>query len=215
VDSQKGLVIVFDGPDGVGKTTQLKLTAEWLTSQGHEVYTTRASGGTPIGEALRKVSLSDIERPPEVDVYISLAMHTALASDINERKDSGIICLVDRSPMALVAYNIYGSQLEDSKLGYDAFEHLMKLWQPDLILMINADQSIINERRQKRTGKPVDYFEKKDAAFHERVREGYSKALQILQQNPSWYKQLRLVDGAPHEDEVQAEIRQTLESVLS
>jgi dTMP kinase len=206
-----GKIIVFDGPDGVGKTTQLKLTASWLEGQGYKVYATRASGGTPIGEELRKVSLSDVERPPEVDVYISLAMHTALGMDLATRKVHDAICLVDRSPMAVIAYNTFGSELKDQQMGYDAFDTLMERWSPDLLLMINADQAIIDKRRQARTEKPADYFEKKGAAYHQRVREGYEKAAELTKQKGI---NLQHIDGAPSEEVVQQSIQKAVSSVL-
>ncbi len=210
----KGRVIVFDGPDGVGKTTQLKLTAEYLADRGYDVYTTRASGGTPIGEALRVVSLSDTERPPETDLYISLAMHTALGLDLEKRRKKGQICIVDRGPMAIMAYNTYGSELKDQQLGFDTFEKMMKLWAPDTAVFLDAAQSIVDERRKSRTGKPLDYFEKKGEAYHQRVRKGYEKALEILEANPDWGISVKTIDGAPTQDEVQAEIRHIVEPIL-
>ena len=79
----QGLKIAFDGPDGVGKTTQVKIAADFL-SKFSDTHVTRAAGGTPIGEELRKVSLGDKPRSPEVNVYLSLAMHTALGQDISK-----------------------------------------------------------------------------------------------------------------------------------
>lgn len=207
----KGKVIVFDGPDGVGKSTQLELTAAWLKEQGHNVHTARASGGTPIGEELRKVSLSDTPRPAETDVYISLAMHTALGQDMHQRVSKGQICLVDRSPAAIIAYNAYGSELADKQLAVDAFHKMMRLWDIDLFLMIDANQSIIDDRRAKRTDKPNDYFEKQGKDYHQRVRQGYEVAAKLVTDS---HVNLVQIDGAPSEDKVQKQIRQIIEKVL-
>lgn len=213
--SVRGKVIVFDGPDGVGKTTQLELTAEWLRQSGHDVHTTRASGGTPIGELLRDVSLSDTPRPAEVDVYISLAMHTAVADDLENRRKKQIV-LVDRSPMAVIAYNVFGNRLKDTTFGYDAFETLITLWHPDLCVYIDVPQHIADERRARRNGnqKPTDYFEKQNHAFHDRVRTGYQKALTLLEQHTEWYGRLEEIDGTPDEQTVQNAIRQVVKKVL-
>ncbi len=209
-----GIVIVFDGPDGVGKTTQLELTARWLRSEGRDVYTTRASGGTEIGEALRAASLSDAPRPAEVDVYISLAMHTAVGMDINERRTQDTIILVDRSPMALVAYNIFGGQLKNTAEGYAAYEKLMKLWHPDLCLYVDAPQLTADERRASRQDKPSDYFEKQDGAFHQRVRTGYQEAMKRLKAHPEWRGMLVEIDGQPPQEKVQQSIQQVVNKVL-
>ena len=64
-----GFIIAIDGPDGSGKTTQLTLLKEWLKKKGYKIHSTRASGGTPIGEELRKASLSNTDRSAEVAVF--------------------------------------------------------------------------------------------------------------------------------------------------
>ena len=66
-----GLVVAFEGPDGVGKSTQLALASEELVENGWAVHATRNLGGTPIGEDLRKVMLSEHERPAETDFHLS------------------------------------------------------------------------------------------------------------------------------------------------
>jgi dTMP kinase len=212
--SKEGRIIAIDGPDGVGKTTQIQLTAKFLQEQGQDVHVTRASGGTPIGEAIRKVSLSPIERLPEVDAYLSLAMHTELGHDLQKRKAAGQVCLVDRSPMAVLAYNVYGGLPEDESIGRGAFESMMQLWHPDLIIVLNAAQQLIDVRRHLRSAKPLDYFEQQDSGYHARVRDGYESAVGILREHPDWYGQLALVDGAPDTATVQASIRQVVNKVL-
>lgn len=210
-----GMVIVFDGPDGVGKSTQLKLTEAWLKELGHDVHTGRASGGTPIGEALRSVSLADIPRPAETDVYISLAMGIALGQDLRGRVARGQICLVDRSPAAIIAYNAYGSELSNKQLAVTAFEDMLKLWNINQMIIIDADQAVINQRRAKRIDKPQDYFEKQDHAYHQRVREGYSKAIQLIESHPEWGIELVRIDGAPSEAQVQERVRQAIKNILA
>lgn len=211
---QTGIVIAFDGPDGVGKSTQIDLTASWLRSLGYDVHTARASGGTPIGEELRKASLSDHPRPAEVDVYISLAMHTALGVDIEKRTKNGQICLIDRSPLAILAYNTIGSQLENPKFGYEAMEKMLRLWCLDALFSFEADQKIVNERRKSRSDKPADFYEKQNSAYHERVRHGYSEARNYLVANPNLVKQIIVIDAEPSVDEIQKTIEKHLQKML-
>lgn len=212
--NKTGLVIAFDGPDGVGKSTQVELTAAWLRSLGHDVHTARASGGTPIGEELRKASLSDHPRPAEVDVYISLAMHTALGLDIQKRINNGQICLLDRSPLAILAYNTIGSQLKDQKMGYDAMNKMLKLWGIDVLFLFEADQKIVNARRMARLDKPADFYEKQNSAYHDRVRLGYAEAKKQLKASSGLVKQIICVNAEPSVEEIQKAIEKHLQKML-
>ncbi len=213
MSAPKGYVVAFDGPDGVGKTIQVKLAAEYLEKLGKAVHTTRASGGTPIGEALRATSLSSAERPAEVDVYISLAMQTALGFDLQQRTAQGEICLVDRSPLAVIAYNVMGSELPNRELGFEACQRLLKLWAIDLLIVFTTSQEVVDQRRQLRSATDAvqanNYFENKDAAYHQRVRQGYDRAIQYVKDHPELGIKLVEIDATPsienvHETVVQA-----------
>jgi dTMP kinase len=175
-----GLIIYFDGPDGVGKTTQLKLAEESLLKNNHKVYVTRTIGGTPIGELLRNVILSDNDRPPETDLHIALASQHALAGDILNRRKQGEIVLIDRSPLSIIAYQIHGDGLQQDK-GYTAAQELIELIQPDLSLVYSADNQDLQERRQQRNHHSgSDHFEKQPLEYHERVAEGFKSAAQAF-----------------------------------
>src|SRR3989344_6604308 len=141
-----GFVISLDGPDGVGKSSQVDLLAGYLTNQGQTVHKTRTSGGTPIGEELRKVSLSKISRPARTDMYISLAMAEALGEDIKIRKAKGETIIIDRSPLAIVAYNGYGSEMANKQDALDACEAVAEHLQIDLLIYLTAAQNILDER---------------------------------------------------------------------
>lgn len=211
---KRGLAIAFDGPDGVGKSTQLELAAEWLETLGHDVHTARASGGTPIGEELRKASLSDNPRSAIVDVYISLAMHTALGEDITRRVALGQTCLIDRSPLAIMGYNAYGSQLEDKQRGIEACKEMFRLWQLDALFVFDANQTVLNGRRQTRTDKPSDYFEKQDAAYHERVRQGYEAGVRLLEESPHLVRSIIHIDAEPEIEAVRTAVHAELSTIV-
>lgn len=195
--------MALDGPDGVGKTTQLKLLSKYLTGQGKTVHVTRALGGAPIGEALRQVSLSSENRPAATDVYIALAMYVALAQDIAARKARGEVILIDRSPLAMIAYNAYGGQLPDrssdklTPTKQQIFELCVatcQAWQIDLLLFLDAPQEVLNARRRER--RVDDYFENQNATFHHRVREGYEAGEYYLQSLPELATHLVKVNAA-------------------
>lgn len=201
-------LIVIDGPDGAGKTTQVQLLAAYLAEQGVSVHATRASGGTPIGEELRKVSLSPHERRPETDVYISLAMHTELGFDLRARIKAGQTVIVDRSPLALIAYNTYGSQLPDQQFGIDSCTQLLKLWQIDHFIFMDASQQLLDARRSKRGHS--DYFEMQNSAFHHRVRQGYKAGLDLLQRTRGLVTQTTIVDAAQSVETIQQQITESV-----
>ncbi|HSX53421.1 MAG TPA: dTMP kinase [Patescibacteria group bacterium] len=170
-----GYIIAIDGPDGVGKSTQAELLRKYLVGKGHKVHFTRASGGTPIGEELRRASLSHHPRPVETDLHISLAMQTALGFDLQKRKKAGEVIVVDRSPLAIVAYQVYGNQLKPESDGFDACEKMLRIWGIDTLFVLEAPQPVLDDRRKKRL-KDSDYFEDQPADYHHRVQEGYRDA---------------------------------------
>jgi len=168
-----GLIVYFEGPDGVGKTTQLKLAAEALREKGHTVHETRAIGGTPIGEKLREAFLLDIPRPVETDLHIALACQFALSADVLERRKKGEIVLIDRGPLSILAYQVFGDGL-DKELGYKFAAELFGLIKPDLTVTYRAADGTLVERREHRNQAAVDFFEAKSADYHHEVARGFS-----------------------------------------
>lgn len=210
----KGKIICIDGPDGSGKTTQIELLKKNLEQQGYRVHATRHSGGTPIGEELRKASLSPNTRHPEVDVYISLAMGTELGYEVNRLRDKGEIVLVDRSPLALIAYNTFASQLENKPFGFSASEKLLRQWQIDAILIMEASQDILSKRLQGRTDKPSDYFEQQPPEYFERVQEGYKQAAMFIERLPDMPTELIHINASGSVEDIQKALQVAVRPLL-
>jgi dTMP kinase len=173
---QKGLVILFEGIDGVGKTTQLKLAKEELAKQGLSLHATRYLGGTPIGEKLREVTLSPTERSAETDLYISVAVQTALADLVAAERSQGKIILIDRGPLSLAAYHIYGNGVS-KELGWRYADDSMRRLKPDLVLLYQTKLDTALARAKRRSSK-TDYFASKPKKYFERVMNGFSDASQ-------------------------------------
>lgn len=166
---------MFDGPDGVGKTTQVALAAKTLRSDGYRVQTTRVSGGTPIGEALRDVSLSALDRPVMTDLYIILAQNHALSEQIKSWREAGDVILVDRGPLSIIAYEVYGGGL-DKKRGIAAADEAVALFSPDLMVLYSAPYEVLRKRTKHLSTKKADYFESKPASYFANVAKGYKAA---------------------------------------
>jgi dTMP kinase len=200
-----GLLIIFDGIDGVGKTTQIELARQYLAGQGWTVEVKRNLGGTPIGEALREVIKSPLERPGLTNLYISAAIQEALVGAIRQDRTAGKLILMDRGPVSLAAYAVYGDGLDPSA-GWPYVERGMRQLQPDLSIIYQADiDTALGQTRQK-PGE-ADYFERQPRDYFERVAEGYRQAARR-------YPDSVVIDANRSIEAVQSETRRHIEQLL-
>lgn len=195
-----GLFITFEGPDGAGKTTQVKAFAEKLSALGHEVVLTREPGGTAISDEIRSLILdpahTEMADFAEVLLYAaSRAQH--VQEKIKPSLKSGKIIVCDRFVEASVAYQGYG-------LGID-IERIKAINQfatggliPDRTYLLDLSVAEGRERLQARTG--LDRIEQKGAAYHERVRQGF---LEIAKEHP---QRIRVIDAKRPVNEMAEEI---------
>lgn len=180
MSAKKGLIICFDGPDGVGKTTQLKLAKQSLESNGFKVFTAKAVGGLPLTDLLGQALMLNAERPVETDLYIAIAGQYALADEIIKHKNQGEIVLLDRSPLSIIAYQVYADGLDQAK-GEEAVKDLLQKLSPDLILTYYADEGVAKNRLIERNGEAQrDYFESKPDSYHHLTAEGFREAAKIF-----------------------------------
>jgi dTMP kinase len=169
-----GLLVMFEGVDGSGKTTQIQLVEKKLGEQGWPVMTRRSPGGTPIGEALRSVMLSPGARPPTTDLYIAMAMQEALLESTDPERQSGSVLLLDRSPLSIAAYQIYGGGIDETS-GWSYVDGYMRRWRPDLVIMYDCEAKEALARAQQKSSHK-DYFESMSLGYFERVIQGYHAA---------------------------------------
>lgn len=203
-----GFFITFEGVEGCGKTTQLRLLKEFLTARGYAVTATREPGGTPIGDSIRKLVLASsagcIDSKTELMLYeASRAQH--MREVIGPALSEGHIVLCDRFGDATLAYQGYAQGLP-----VDCIEKLNRFTtgnrSPDLTILLDCPVELGLERtreRAARTGQGMteDRFEKKDLDFHRRVRQGY---LDIAQRTSGRFL---IVDGSREPAVVQAVIQ--------
>lgn len=201
---QNGLVVIFEGIDGVGKTTQLELVQAELEKAGWPVMVTRNMGGTPIGEALRKVIKSPLERPPLTDLYISLAVQEPLLAVIDDARKQGKVVLMDRGPLSLAAYQIYGSGIDES-LGWQHVGAAMDRIKPDAVLLYDMDAEQALARIKDKAGD--DYFESKPVEYFRKVADGFRTAA-------SRYPAATTLDASLSIDEIRRLTIQALDKAL-
>lgn len=206
-----GLVIVFEGVDGVGKTTQLELARKALTEQGWLVHATRNLGGTPIGEELRQVAFSPVERSPETDLYISAAIQAELAKSIEAERAEGKIVLIDRGPLTFASYHIYGNKV-DGRLGWQFADEGMARFSPELVMLYEMNLREALERAKHRAGH-TDYYASKPKKYFEGVEHGYTVAAQRYKEVVTKLHAAQPIDTV-HEQTMQY-IQQALEKKLA
>jgi dTMP kinase len=201
-----GFLVVFEGIDGAGKTTQLESVRATLEAEGWPVHATRNLGGTPIGEELRKVIKSPLERPPETNLYISVAIQVALADAIGAERRQGKLILMDRGPLSLAAYEVYGDKLDEA-LGWQHVEAGLARLRPELTIIYSTDVDTALRRKGEKSGQ-ADYFESKPRDFFERVAEGYQAAARRYPSNTV------TIDANQPAETVQAQTMQAVRQAL-
>ena len=174
-----GLFISFEGTEGCGKTTQIKLLEERLRAAGRTVKPVREPGGTPIGEEIRhtlKHSQQNQAMTAEAELLLMNASRAQLVREvIRPALAAGEIVLGDRFYDSTTAYQGYGRGL-DLKLIRGVIDFAVGDTRPKLTLLLEISPETSAARqasRRKAESVARDRFEEADAAFFGRVAEGY------------------------------------------
>jgi dTMP kinase len=165
-----GRFIVFDGPDGSGKSTQFSRLAG-LAGRHLTVCEVREPGGTPAGEAIRHVlldpALADMSVRCEMLLYMA-SRAELVAERIRPALDRGEFVLADRFVSSTLAYQGAAGGLERSDILSVGRVAIGQTW-PDLTVIFDVDDRIAASR----VSGERDRIESKSAEYHRRVREGY------------------------------------------
>ena len=181
---KKGLFITFEGADGCGKTTQMKLFAEYLKKQNIDVILTREPGGKGLGEKVREILLNyDGPVSDRCESFLFLADRAQnIDIIVNPAVSQGKVVLCDRHIDSTVAYQGYGRGLDIVRIN-KLNEIATNGKKPDLTFVFDIDV----ETSMKRVGKEKDRMESAGIEFHNRVRKGY---LELAKQEPQRIKVL-------------------------
>jgi dTMP kinase len=201
-DRLAGRFLVIDGPDGAGKSTQVKLLAEWLAGEGVKVQPARDPGGTAIGERIRAILLDRLHEEMVVPCELMLYMASRaqlVAQVIRPALEKGQCVLSDRYVSSTVAYQgAGGAEAADVReVGRVA---VGGLW-PDLTIVLDLSA----QSGLARLGKAKDRVESKDFAYHSRVRELF---LEQAREDP---RRWAVVEATGTIEEVQARLRSVIE----
>lgn len=195
-----GKLITFEGPDGAGKTTQVRLVAAALESRGYPVVITREPGGTRLAEEIRGLLLNPLyrEMSPVTEALLYAGARAQLIGEvIIPALAAGMVVLCDRFVDSSLAYQGYGRGLDLGMLQTVNRFVLNKLGSFFTILLDLPPEEGLLRAAGHGGG---DRFEQEELAFHRRVREGY------LALAAAWPERIRMVEAGAPAEAVQANI---------
>ncbi len=168
-----GIFIVLEGVEGAGKSTQARLLSEWIEGFGIEVVLTREPGGTPVGEAIRRVVLDrgDLTMPAETELFLILGARAAFTQEVvRPALAAGKVVLADRFDLSTFAYQGFGRGLDLDQVR-EANAMATGGLKPDLSLVL--DLPVEEGLARKGGGQEGDRIEKEGVSFLSKVLKGY------------------------------------------
>jgi dTMP kinase len=208
---RRGRFITFEGPDGSGKSTQMRLLAGRLASLGLEVVETQEPGGTEIGRQIRRILL-DADNHHLCPVAELLLYFAARSQNVDEvirpACERGAIVLSDRFTDSTLAYQGAGRGIDETVV-LQLHEIACRGVEPDLTVCIDIDAEHGLARVRERNRNHRDRMDEQEISFHQRVRARY---LELAARNPD---RIRIVDGSGTIAEVSEQIWATVAPVVA
>jgi dTMP kinase len=210
---RRGRFITFEGLDGSGKSTQIRMLAERLRAMGHEVFETAEPGGTPIGRQIRRILLDNTnhELAPIAEMLLMFACRAQNVDQwILPALGNGKIVLSDRFTDSTLAYQGAGRGLGTETV-LDVDRIACRGLVPDLTICIDLDPVTSLTRARVRSHEQQDIetrLEEQDVEFYRKVREAYR---QLASDEPQRFK---LIDGAREPKAIADEIWEHLNPLL-
>lgn len=202
----RGRLLVFEGGEGAGKTTQLRRLAALLAAQGVRHRTFREPGGTPAGDRIREILLHhDAPLVPAAEAALFVASRAQLvATEVQPALERGEPVLLDRFLLSTYAYQIHGRGLDEAAVRAANGLATAGLV-PDLTVLL-ALRPVEGLARAVQRG-AVDRIEGAEPAFHQRVAEAFDRfATEAWQRAHPECGPIVAIDATGTEDEVAARV---------
>ena len=207
----QGHFLTFEGIDGCGKTTQLRLLAQYLREHGREVVETVEPGGTEIGRQIRRILLDPASSSiqPRTELLLYFASRAQNVDEIiRPALHAGSIVLCDRFTDSTLVYQGCGRGL-DPAIVLDLDRIACQGLRPATTILIDIDlETSLNraKRRNERFGPSESRIDDESAAFHDSVRKGY---LALAAAEPARFL---VIDGRAPIGDVARQIREALQN---
>ncbi len=201
---QRGLFITFEGADGCGKTTQIKLLDEYLRARGKSTLLTREPGAKGLGVKLREILLN-YEGPvsPNCESFLFLADRAQhIDCIIKPALEEGKIVLCDRHTDSTVAYQGYGRGLDIKQINM-LNNIAVNGIKPDLTIVFDIDI----QTSLARVGNEKDRMESAGIEFFNRVRNGY---LEIAEKEP---ERVKIINASDTIDNIHKKVVELVEKL--
>ncbi len=198
--------ISIDGLDGGGKSSQIRLLADWLDSRGNRVVTCRDPGSTAAGDAFREILLNrhDLHLDATTEMLLYMAARAQLVAEvIRPALKRGDWVVSDRYLLANVVYQGHAGGLAPERIravGEIATGGLM----PDLVIVLDVDL----ETAARRLDRPLDKLESRGDGYRRRLREGF---LAEATMDPV---RIRIIDGTGSMEDVASAIQNVIRETL-
>lgn len=209
-----GRLIVFEGAEGAGKTTQIRLLVERLGAAGISCVSFREPGGTPVGDAIRGILL-DPEREISAATESLLFMASRaelIATEVRPALERGTVVILDRFFLSTYAYQISGRGLPEKDIR--AANHLATGGLvPDITLLLDVSAEEGLARAERRGGR--DRMERTGDGFHERVNSAFGMfSGKDWQDSHAECGRIVRISGTGTESNIAAQIDEALAGVL-